>query len=264
MKKRKYDLVLGLGVACSCTETLRAARLQFLSFPFDWISPKTESPADYEHELRARADFLADGFADWLRKEDLRFMHRYETGRTDVYFNRRLRQVFNHDFPAGSDFDAQFPAVAAKYDRRARRLMGILRAAKRVLLVRIDRPEMTVPTSSDDCLYALDVLARAFPRTHFDFFLLSNSPGIPPERRQETRVAENFTRVSFDYTIRGEGAKPFLVDLHVTSRLLAERFAVADYRTLRERLARRLLRLKRTVARKAAALSRLFSPSARP
>ena len=34
----KYDLILPIGEACSCSQSLRTAGLQFASFPWDWIA----------------------------------------------------------------------------------------------------------------------------------------------------------------------------------------------------------------------------------
>lgn len=36
-KKEKYDLILSIGEACSCTQALRKSNLQIFSYPFDWL-----------------------------------------------------------------------------------------------------------------------------------------------------------------------------------------------------------------------------------
>lgn len=33
----RYDLIVGMGKACSCSMSLRKAGLQHLSLPFDWM-----------------------------------------------------------------------------------------------------------------------------------------------------------------------------------------------------------------------------------
>ena len=35
--KQHYDFVFSLGQACSCSSSLRAAKLQYASYPFDWL-----------------------------------------------------------------------------------------------------------------------------------------------------------------------------------------------------------------------------------
>jgi hypothetical protein len=37
-KHERYDLAFSLGAACSCSVALRRAKLQFASFPLDWIA----------------------------------------------------------------------------------------------------------------------------------------------------------------------------------------------------------------------------------
>ena len=51
MSREHFDLIIGLGPACSCTMSLRRAGLQHLSFPYDWIGPK-ENSDEYLHDVR--------------------------------------------------------------------------------------------------------------------------------------------------------------------------------------------------------------------
>ena len=231
----KYDLILPLGLACSSSQTVREANLQLLSFPYDWVRPMFTDQDRLAHEIRERAEFLCNGFADWLRPEDFQFQHPLQMTRKDLYVNPRLNLVFNHDFPTGVPFETAFPDVRAKYRRRAGRLTALLRRARSVLIVRVDRPDLDIPTSVEDCQYVRRRLKEAYPQATFDFFLFTMERGRSfADRRVET-VEPGFTRVSFDYQAKGAGHEPYQPDLRQTAAVLRERFAVRDYRTREER-----------------------------
>jgi len=56
----EYDLAFSLGQACACSTTLRAARLQFASFPFDWLSNASLEERTAEGITEIRFDYHND------------------------------------------------------------------------------------------------------------------------------------------------------------------------------------------------------------
>ena len=170
-----------MGGACSCSQTLREADLQFLSFPFDWV---ILSETD---DLRRRVETIANGFAGWFEKGDLRKIGVYEPGNKDIYRNNVTGTIFNHEFWRDEDLDRAYPAVRAKYDRRIRRFLGLLASSKEILVVRIDRPDQMPPTSDAECREALRRLRELYPSARFDMLHLARTEGVPfPERRSAT------------------------------------------------------------------------------
>ena len=238
---REYDLIFGIGVACSCTQTLRKAGLQLLSFPYDWLTPVSEE--DFAHDLASRVDAICNGFPDWLDERDFAF-HGPNTNGKDKYYNARLRLIFLHDFPMGVPLSQSFPAVRDKYRRRIERLLGLLRESKRVLVVRLDRPDLPFRTSLDDCRLARRKLAAAFPGTRFDFLLIQPDEAIPFERRTLERPEDGLERLAFDYRDTRPGADPSCSDFSKIVRALDGLFAVRDYRTAEEIRAHDLRRLR--------------------
>ena len=55
----QYDLIFSLGSACSCTETLRANKLQYYSYPFDWL---------YGNNFKGRIDIFLNDFQRYIDK----------------------------------------------------------------------------------------------------------------------------------------------------------------------------------------------------
>ena len=235
MRKTKYDLVFGLGNACSCTETIRKAGLQLLSFPYDWITDACTQPADAMHEILPRVREVCAGFTGWFAKDEFQFLQSIPSNRKDAYINRRMNMIFNHDFPTGTPYDQAFEAVQTRYRRRASRLLELIRTSSRVLVIRMDRPNQLAPTSVEDCLRARHSFECAFTPVKFDFFLFNYEKG----RRFRDRIVEDvepgFTRIAFDYRSYGDEKPEYQVDIRTTGRILSKRFSVRDYRTNEER-----------------------------
>lgn len=238
--RTNYDFIFSIGSACSCTQVLRAAGLQHLSFPFDWITIR-DRPAD----IRFRADLIADDFRDWFAKETFAFLPSPDWHLRDFYRNTRIGITFNHDFPKGVPFEESYPVAKARYDRRIARLFGCIRSSQRVLVVRLDRPDQEYPTTVEDCRYVRDRLSAKFPGVRFDVVLLTCEPGIAfADRRDQTE--DGLRHIVFDYKSRASDAQTYTPDMPRLIRLFADLYSVRDYRTRAERAAEAR---RRTLAR---------------
>ena len=225
---KQYDLAFSLGRACSCSETLRKARLQHLSFPWDWIGAERSLVPD----LKLRTDSICNGtFHSWFTPSDLELDTVHEWHTKALYSSRSTGLLYNHDFPKGVPLEESFPAVKAKYDRRFARLMDLIGKSKKILLVRIDPPNGLKPTSVDDCLSARSEFAKRFPHAQFDFIMMSFDKGRPVEKRLVETPEDGFTHISFDYKDYSPGKPNYAVVLDQTAAVLREMVSVRDYRT---------------------------------
>ena len=232
--KRKYDLAFAMGRACSCSQALRAAGLQFASFPFDWAEPLGPN------SLAELVETICNDFANWFEKEDLVApsqdeQETWDSSGADVYHNRRTGFLFPHDFVRGSDFDKAYDEVAERYRRRIARLYGLVRSAKRVLLVRMDTPALGLVTSADACVDARARLMAKFPGVAFDFIYLTIDPARPFTRRLEEQVSDGVLHIAFDYVCHRPGAPGYQTETDQTAAALTAHAKVRDYRTREER-----------------------------
>ena len=253
MSKLIYDLAFSFGPACSCSQTLRCAGLQLLSFPFDWVSPGFGTPLWYK-DVRFRADMIAERFgADrnpkgFLHMEDFVYRCDHTNGKAKFY-NKRLDVNFLHDFPIGVPLEESFPAVRAKYTRRENRLLELIGRSARVLIVRLDRPDLDYRTPVDDCRYARELLSRTFAPARFDFLLLQPDASVPFGKQSLETIEPGLFRLAFDYVDHRPGAALQFPILELTSAAIAEHFAVRDYRTKAEIAAHRLKRRQKRWAK---------------
>jgi len=238
--KKKYDFVFGLGNACSCTQTLRAAGLQFLSFPFDWV---IMSGTD---DLAHRVETIAGKFGGWFEKKDLERIGVYEAGKKDIYRNNATGTIFNHEFFMGEDLSEKFPAVREKYDRRIARFLELLAASKSILVLRMDRPDQIPPTSESDCRATLSRLRTLYPQNSFEMLHLTMAEGVPLASRRVDDLGDGLFRIAFDYRDTTPGVPPFAVRFDETAKAVADFASVRDYRTVDEKRAfRKRAQLKR-------------------
>lgn len=229
-----YDLVFGLGNACSCSQTLRAADLQFLSFPFDWVIMSGED------DLARRVATISDGFAGWFEKEDLEKVGVYETGNKDIYRNNATGTIFNHEFWRNEDIDQAYPAVRAKYNRRIRRFLDLLLSSREILVLRVDRPDQVPPTTEEECRAALRRLRALYPKARFDMLHLTMAEGVPFSERHVDDLGDGLLRMAFDYRDTTSGAPPHAVRFDVAAAAVKAVAQVRDYRTHAEKAAFRL------------------------
>ena len=232
--KKKYDLALAMGYACSCAQALRAAGLEFASFPFDWAAPLGPNT------LAGLVETICNDFTNWFEKEDLVLspqdeLANWETSEADAYHNRRTGYFFPHDFAKGADFGKAYDRVAEKYRRRIARLYELLKSAKRVLLVRIDSPVQGFVTTAESCVDARARLMAKFPGVAFDFIYLTIDPSRPFAERLEEEVSEGVVHVAFDYACHRPGAPGYMTETQQVVKVLRSRAKVRDYRTREER-----------------------------
>ncbi len=226
----KYDLILPIGEACSCSQSLRTAGLQFASFPWDWIAM---------HNIHNLIELDCAGGKDFMRKEDLVRQEPKDDHPMDFYHNVRLNIYYNHDFPRGVPLDESFPAVAAKYARRFKRQNNLLQNARKpVLLLRIDSPIMNA-TTFDECRYARQWMAENFHGKRFEVCLFNLDRDRPFSSRTEEEVEPGFFHVVFDYADHSPGAAAYNVNQKAIAEIMKRHFSVRDYRTSEEKRAYR-------------------------
>ena len=216
----RFDFVFSLGAACSGTETLRAAGLQYASFPFDWLLGP--GPAD-------RVKMMAGEFSGWMDSaEDFEEISNPDAFRHAPWRNRRTGYSYMHDFDQGVPLAEQLPAVREKYARRIDRLLKLVRRSRRVLVVWTGDPRDGIRLSEGEIGACLEMLRTKFPGVEFRMFVFECVSGIP-HSDPEVSCSSESVRVAFDYRVPDAGN-----DWAIRQELLLPylaRYSVADYRT---------------------------------
>ena len=221
--KRHYDLIFGIGRACSCSQSLRAAGLQLASFPWDWVG---------DPGARGRVDVICNDFKGWMDLKDLEHRAPHTIYVKEYVFNRRNELLFLHDFKDGIPIAEQFPKIEAKYARRIARLNNCIKSAKApVLAVCIDAPHLTEPTSLDEIRECRRLLGEKYPGTKFEMLLINREPGRDFANRIEEEPEPGLMRAVFEYKDMAPGRPVFAINIPLMADYLKSRFTVRDYRT---------------------------------
>lgn len=219
-KHEKYDLVFSLGAACACSVALRRAKLQFASFPLDWIA--LGSPI-------SRAKLVASHFEGWLEKDDFRYIGTNPVNGLGMFDNVRTGLKHLHDFADGP-IERSYDAVKAKYARRESRLYELAGKARRILCAFISRPSVE-PVPPETLKEISGILSQAFPHATVDIVHFANDQRRSLEDRRSREIGDGIFQIEFDYH---DDRRDVNVDL-VASALMAEGFTAKDFRTKAEK-----------------------------
>ena len=218
----KYDLIVPLGYACSCSQTLRRAGLQLASFPWDWVGVPPPSE---------RCRLICTGFKDWMNLEDLKWAGVNDTFGHEEVLNSRTGLVIMHDFVTGKPIKDQYPAIAEKYARRIARLDRLLNESRRVLLVHIETPVSPGPMPPEDCRKAIETMSAKYPNAKFEFLLVSLAPGRAIRDRIDETPIPGVRRIAFDYKSYAPDAPAYGIEISMLADFLRSEYRVRDYRT---------------------------------
>lgn len=224
MRKRKYDFVFGLGAACSCSQSLRAAGLQLTSLPFDWNGLQT---------FAGRRSLIETDFADWMHREDFELVPEAIAGRAGFWVNHRVQCSFAHDFRGPTISDEELEVVKAKYRRRIERFRQRIEASRRVLVVWLQIANFPVPAMSEFVEFRLWA-EKHWPEISFDVLFFNWKEGLPMSAAEDTE-ADGVRMVSFDYQDKAQVR--WYADHDQVGQWLKRRYSVRDYRSPEERRA---------------------------
>lgn len=221
---RRYDFIFSLGSACSCSQSLREAGLQFASYPFDWVG----SPG-----IMKSVAALESEFSGWFEKDDLKLIDvRREPLSTRCFINRKTGFAFYHEFTLFKRFDDLFPKIAERFARRGRRLLAALRAARSVLAVYVEVPFRETESVADFAEARRRVAAK-FPNASVDLLVFCKAES---GKSPEVLVREpGLTIVKVDFVQYEGDVMSHQVNRTFITQYLKENFSVADRRSEEDR-----------------------------
>lgn len=187
--KTKYDLIFSIGAACSCTQILRKCRVQYFSYPFDWI---------VGCNIIDRCKMLVNNLEKFIDKEDLEFAHKVESTQCNAYKNKYNNILFNHDFNINETLDEGYERVRSKYERRLKRLYSQIEQSNKVLVVYIQLPNKKEVIQNQELKEAHKILTERFG-DKFTLLYLHSSERTKLEERNIEKVSHDIYKVTFDY-----------------------------------------------------------------
>ena len=186
--KKKYDLIFSIGNSCACSVLLRRNKLQYASYPLDWVGL---------NPIHWKEHWLLTHFDQFLNKESLIISERPNLDDTDMNceycIDTKTECYFVHDFPIGIPLEKSFPSIEQKYQRRIDRLYQRIKKSKRTLL---DWYSLTGKITETELKKVQKNLSQYFYPTQIDLLIIENNKeakGIIEEK-----ISENITRITYD------------------------------------------------------------------
>jgi len=200
----KYDLIFSIGGACSCSQVLRKCRLQYYSYPYDWL---------FGADMPTRVKILANNFQDFINFEDLKdagYDNKDKKNLCEVYKNTRNGICFNHDFKYNKPLSQTYDAVKEKYKRRINRLISQIEKSKNVLVIYIQTPNNREEVDSAQLLECQKILKERFSKQNINLLYLYCNYDYKTPKRED--ISSEIVKISYDYDAHNKDA-PFMVDI---------------------------------------------------
>ena len=193
--KKKYDLIFGIGEACSCTQMLRDSKLQIFSYPLDWL---------FGSNFYGRVNILLTEFYRFIDKNDLQYAGYTPSIKCNAYTSTFNGITFNHDFLKSVEFDKMYERVKAKYDRRINRLLSQIRYAKSILIVYLEMPNCTNKLTDNDILIEqLCKIKEKYPNKIINILYFTNDKNMNLMEYKEEFISNDITKVVGHYRLYG-------------------------------------------------------------
>jgi len=184
-------IIIPFGEDCLISIALKELGLRKISLPFDWIGYEGKSGTYFSEAI----DLLCNSCNDFFNLDDLE--NKGPTGNTDkcwYVYNKRTGFRFKHDFPETNSLEEVFQRVKDKYNRRIKRLLGMLNSQKCLIFV-----HMTYVKINDNLLIQkYNQLKEKFSNAKIDFIILESDNQINKENYQESLITENIKKVTFN------------------------------------------------------------------
>lgn len=190
-KNRKYDLIFSIGQACSCTEVLRKAHLQFYSYPFDWL---------FGSNFIDRIKMLSNNMKNFIDKDDLEYSYEEISISCNAYHNKRTDITFNHDFKKNLSFNEAYKEVSEKYKRRINRLYKQIEQSEKILAVYLQRPNENSVINENELIDGLNILEEKFGKNKVFLLYLYCDPNFNFKNKQINLLNDKIMIINFDYS----------------------------------------------------------------
>ena len=224
---KEYDIAFSLGFSCGTSQALRAAGLQFASYPLAW----TGSP-----DISTGVRQVVDDFAGWFEAGDLELVDvRHGAGFcTRCYRNRKTKIGYSHEFSDFHPFEESYPRVRRTYERRVERFVECVAKSRRILAVYMELPTRGRAAEAD-IVSARRLLMDKFPGAEIDLLYASVEPGR--ESPELCELAPGVSVAGYDYRKFDGGEITHFIGWERLVPLLKANFRVADTRSAEEKRA---------------------------
>lgn len=158
-----FDQCVSLGYACGTAAAMSKNGLRSFSGPFDWMFS----------DLHSVIEQIDNEFIDFMKKENLEIVDDHPK----AFRDKKWGFFCNHDIIVKENFEIEYAAIYAKYNRRADRFLENIK--KPTCFFRMVRSEEEIGYIVDHVRYIEGVLKRYNPKNSIVYILLDGMSPLP-------------------------------------------------------------------------------------
>ena len=226
---KKYDLVFGIGEACSCSQVLRKCHLQFFSYPFDWL---------FGSDILTRVKILTDDYQNFMNIDDLEDTNQNNKDKKnlcEIYHNKSNDITFNHDFTYNQPLEKSYPEVQKKYNRRIKRQLNQIENSENVLVVYVQTPNNRNIIEDSVLTEVYDLLQKRFPNQNItlSYFFCNHDKKFPEYKM----IKNNIIKTELDYDAYNKDF-PYVVNSEILQKEFSKIKITGKFMSLKNLLRR--------------------------
>ena len=209
----KYDLVVSLGSMPITSELLREKELQLYDFPFDRI---------FGGNFYTRMNMFLLDCCNFMEQKNISMQKDTPTEGMVQYKDLATGFIYPYDFNPNLLIESNFPAVKMRYDKYIKNLKICLKAAKKILLVYVENPQM--PEDDDETSHlimeASQQLKEKYPKKSFHILYAKNDEDI--ENIKVIQLGKDAEKIAFNFYRKFSDMSSYYIDKTMLETFLTD------------------------------------------
>lgn len=209
----KYDLIFSLGAMPVISQMLRDNELQIFDFPFDRVSGS---------DFLTRMSLLLLDCNNFIEQKNI--VEQKDTPREGLtqYKDIKTNFIYPFDFNPAILIENNYPAVKARYDRYIKNLRLCINAAKKILIVYVENPQMKEDDSdtSELVLEASQKLKQKYPNKDFRIMYAKNDEDS--ENMKVIEIGKNAEKLVFNFYKKFSDVSSSFIDVSMLSMIFTD------------------------------------------
>lgn len=232
--KEKYDLIFSLGSFPLVSKLLKDKELQIYDFPFDKI---------IGGDLFTRLSLLMLDCNNFIEQKNIIKQENIPVEGAVQYKDSKTGFIYNSDFDNNIPVENNYPLVKLRYDKYIRNLNVCIKAAKKILIIYIENPQIKEDDVDNEELIieALQKLTMKYPNKNFKFLYIKNDENS--KEIKVTPINNNSQKIIMNFYKQFSEMSSHEIDMNILSIILSNIQLNKSFKQLKMIYLQRLIKL---------------------
>ncbi len=232
--KEKYDLIFSLGSFPLVSKLLKDKELQIYDFPFDKI---------IGGDLFTRLSLLMLDCNNFIEQKNIIKQENIPVEGAVQYKDSKTGFIYNSEFDNNIPVENNYPLVKLRYDKYIRNLNVCIKAAKKILIIYIENPQIKEDDVDNEELIieALQKLTMKYPNKNFKFLYIKNDENS--KEIKVTPINNNSQKIIMNFYKQFSEMSSHEIDMNILSIILSNIQLNKSFKQLKMIYLQRLIKL---------------------